>query len=157
MGMGTATGAPRALTYDPGRDAAERYPDWVIRHRPIGVPELLDLRRKVILLDDAGDWAHKRSSLAHAIAHLDLDHIVTGGKLGHRQEREAELLAARRMIPLSQLADAVRWHREPSWDAVAQELLVDARLLRHRLDHMHPSERHAIRAMLADHHAAMSA
>lgn len=151
--MADREGDARALSYDPGRDAALRYPGWVIRHRPIGVPEVLDLRRRVILLDDSGTWHQKRSSLAHALAHLDLGHVVIGGHLGDLQERDAELLAARRLMPLAALADAIRWCREPRWDDVAHELGVDARMLRARLDHFHPSETHALRALLATHHA----
>ena len=147
-----------AVTYHPGRDAAERYPDWVIRHRDLrGIPEVMDLKRRVILLDNAGPWATKRSSLAHAVAHLDLGHVVIGGHLGQRQESEAEQLAARRLVTCEALADAIRWHREPSWQAIAHELTVDERMLKTRLDHLHPSERHAIRAMLVHHQEAMTA
>ncbi|TDT31141.1 uncharacterized protein DUF955 [Naumannella halotolerans] len=154
--MADRPGGDRALTYDPGRDAAERYPDWVIRHRPLGgIPEVLCRRRKVILIDRAQGWPAKRSALAHALAHLDLGH--TGHHaLDDLNEHEAELLAARRLIPLDHLVDAVLWAGE-CWAEVADQLTVDLRLLRHRCDHLHPSERHAIKRHLANHRLGQTA
>ena len=147
--MATLASGPRAVErYDPGADALARYPDWVIRHRPIGVPELMCIERKVILLDDAQSWRAKRSSLAHAVAHLDLQHVVIGGHLGDRQESEAERLAALRMVSIPALADAIRWHGE-NWPQVADELQVDDRMLTTRLDHLHPSNRAELVRLLA--------
>ncbi|MGD7788175.1 hypothetical protein ACQCX2_07605 [Propionibacteriaceae bacterium Y1700] len=133
---------PRTVgTYEPGKDAAERYPDWVIRHRDLrGIPEVMCLERKVILIDAAQGWPAKRSGLAHAVAHLDCGHVVIGGHLGSRQEVEAESLAARRLITVPDLADAIRWCGQ-RWPSVARHLAVDERILATRLDKLHPSER----------------
>ena len=155
--MATFADGPRALErYDPGADALARYPDWVIRHRPIGVPELMCIERKVILLDDAQSWHAKRSSLAHAVAHLDLEHVVIGGHLGDRQEAEAEQLAALRMISIPALADAIAWHGE-RWPQVADELQVDERLLTVRLQHLHPSHRADLGRRLAAYQLGLTA
>lgn len=146
-----ARGPRTVVNYDPGSDAAARYPDWVIRHRPLrGIPEVMCLERRVILIDEAQGWPAKRSGLAHAIAHLDLGHVVIGGHLGTRQEQDAEQLAALRLIHPTALADAIQWCGQ-RWTAVAEHLTVDERLLHLRLRTMHPNHRHLVRDHLADH------
>lgn len=128
--------------YDPGRDAAERYPDWVIRHRQLshGIPEVMCRRRKVILVEHQDSWAKKRCSLAHAVAHLDLEHIVAAaGYFDRVQEAEADQLAARRLITIPDLAGVLSWTRFIT--EVAAELEVDVRTLNMRQVHLHPSER----------------
>lgn len=142
--MGTAA---RAHKYDPGADAALRHPDWVIRHRNLhGVPEVLCLERRVILIENTHDRAARRCNLAHAIAHIDLRHEATSGILSKRQELAADLLAARRLIALSDLAEAAAWAE--SFEELAHELDVDDRVLWVRTRHLHPSERgHLFRVM----------
>src|SRR5690242_18573471 len=81
------TGTLTGCDYDPGADAARRYPDWVIRHRDLrGVPEVMCPTRKVILLEDTHDRASRRCSLAHAVAHIDLAHAAASHLLTVRQE-----------------------------------------------------------------------
>lgn len=130
------------MKYEPGKDAATRYPDWVIRHRPLshGIPEVMCRRRKVILIESGESWASKRCSLAHAVAHLDLDHVATEhGYFDRSQENHANQLAARRLIPIQDLARVLSWTRFIT--EVAAELEVDIRTLNTRQVHMHPSER----------------
>ena len=146
--MADRQGLKGALTYDPGRDAAERYPGWVIRHRDLrGIPEVLCLERMVILVDRAQDWPAKRSGLAHAIAHLDLEHRPATGRFDRRQEREAEELAARRLLPTAALTDAIRWCGEDV-SAIAEHMMVDERLARARVGAMFGPEMMKIRADL---------
>lgn len=144
--MADREGVAGAVKYEPGRDAAERYPDWVIRHRPLGgiIPEVLCRRRRVILIESGHTWPEKRCSLAHAVAHLDLDHVQTAiGHFAVRQEREADRLAARRLIPVRDLAAVLCWttHRTE----VAAELEVDLATLQRREAHLHPSEMHYLK------------
>lgn len=128
------------MTYDPGRDAAVRYPDWVIRHRPLlGVPEVLCRRRKVILLDDSHTPAGKRCSLAHGIAHIDLKHQSWSGVLDARQEVAADRLAARRLISVETLAEAWCWTDADA--EVAAELVVEPHYLEVRMRHLTKAER----------------
>lgn len=134
------------MSYDPGADAAARYPDWVIRHRNLGgiVPEVLCRRRKVILINNAHSWPAKRSSLAHAVAHLDLGHAeTTSSYFEKREEVDADQMAARRLITLDALAEALCWTRD--YGEIAEELLVDVTMLKVREKHLHVSERHYLR------------
>lgn len=140
--MADRANGTRALSnYDPGADAAHRHSDWVIRHRDLrGVPEVMCPGRKVILLDDSRDRASRRCNLAHAIAHIDLDHqALAAGVLSKRQELAADKLAARRLVGIHALADAAAWAE--SFEELAAELEVDERMLWVRSRYMHPSER----------------
>lgn len=140
--MADRAGGSGALSYEPGADAALRYPGWVIRHRPLshGIPEVMCRRRRVILIDSGSTWVEKRCSLAHAVAHLDLGHThAPHDHFDRAQERDANQLAARRLITIEALAEVLSWTRH--WTEIAQELDVDLATLRTREKHMHMSER----------------
>ena len=148
--MADREGSAPQLSYDPAADAAARYPDWVVRTADLGglIPEVLSRSRRVILLEGAHSPAQQRSSLAHALAHLDLGHAETpSGWFEQREEIEAESLAARRLIPLADLARALSWSRES--EVVARELAVDSSMLMLRRERMAPEERRRLRRMLA--------
>lgn len=131
-----------ALTYDPAADAADRYPDWLVTTADLGglVPEVLCRARRIILIDLDQSPEGQRSSLAHAVAHLDLGHARTLSQFFEtREEIEADRLAARRLIPLDAFAEAVSWSRERS--AVATELGVDLSMLQVREESLSRAER----------------
>ena len=138
--------------YDPGADAAERFSDWVIRHRRIHpIPEVLCIRRRVILLERAQGYPARRCALAHALAHLDLGH-VPGASLEPAMELEADQLASRRLVRWAALMDAARWSLDD--EEAASELGVTVPMLRVRFVHLHPSERAKFREVIRDvHHA----
>ena len=94
---------------------------------------------RVILLDSAGSPAATRCSLAHAVAHLDLGHrALPAGRPERRQEREADLLAARRLMPLGSLLEVLAWTDDR--DEAAAELGVVPALLALRLSALVPAE-----------------
>jgi len=86
----------------------------------------------------------RRCTLAHELAHIDLGH--TDG-CSPAEETQASVLAARRLIPIESLADALVWSPLP--EIVADQLWVDLDTLEVRLGHLHPAERHYIRRRLA--------
>lgn len=141
--MANRSGDPGALIYDPGRDAAKRYPDWVIRHHHnLGVPEVMCPVRKVVLIERGHEWAERRCSLAHAVAHIDLEHQALS-TLTRWQEAAADRLAARRLIRIRHLVDAWIWSE--TFAEAAHELDVAPHFLEVRLRHLHPAERHFLR------------
>ena len=129
---GSACSAP-TVSYDPAADLSGRYPDWIVEHVVLGwgIREALCHRSRVILLEVRDCAAGRRSSLAHAIAHLDLRHRAAAGRVDLRQELEADRLAARRLIPLEALAQTLRWTRNEA--EMAAELGVDRETLSARL------------------------
>lgn len=112
-------------------------------HLQPGVLALTDGRDR-IWMDPRQRQAKRRSTLAHELAHLELGHV---DGCTAREDAAADQLAARRLITLEALADAVAWAR--SIEEAADELWVDAATLRTRLDHLHPSERAHLRARMA--------
>ena len=129
------------MRYDPAVDLAARYPDWQIRYAALGwgIQEAMSRGSKVILLEARDTPAEQRCSLAHAVAHLDLGHrAVSPGFFDLRQEAEANDLAARRLIPLEDLASALSWTRSQA--EVAAELAVDRPTLTVRCGRLAPHE-----------------
>lgn len=146
--MADESGCAGALTYSPWDDLGDRFANWTVRHVPLsGLYEVLCARRRVILLEANRSLTERRCDLAHAIAHLDLQHWPVHDVYDIRHEEAATLLGARRLVPFDALLDAVRW---ASCSAeLAQVLRVDMPTLEVRLRHAkHPSERPRLLAAL---------
>lgn len=111
---------------------AARYPDWVVQWGRIApIPEVLCIRRHVVLVDRGVDRATRRCALAHAVAHIDLGHHPATDRQGRRYELDADQLAASRLIPVHRLADALAWALCP--DEVAVELGVTTHMAQVRV------------------------
>jgi Zn-dependent peptidase ImmA (M78 family) len=102
-----------------------------------------------IVLDERLDRIARRCVLAHELAHVDLGHSqVAGqgagtGRLARRNESEADLLAARRLLPVSALE---HWLPYAASRGEAAELLdVTAQMLEVRLERLDPAERARLR------------
>lgn len=136
--------------YSPWEHIGAAYPDWVVRRRELHGPrEMLCWRRRVVLLELDQGTAAARCSLAHAIGHLELRHAAgaTTARFRDHEEAAADLLAARRLIPLARLVEAAQWSTDLG--EMASDLWVDRDMLRCRIDHLHPAERAAVRQALA--------
>ncbi|MET3962440.1 hypothetical protein ABIE44_002374 [Marmoricola sp. OAE513] len=141
---------PGTLTYDPAADVAERYPGWVVATVDLGglVPEVLCWTRRIILIEREQSAHARRSSLAHAVAHLDLGHARTlNGHFERREEAQADRLAADRLIPLEDFAAALAWSQNRR--VVADQLGVDLEMLAVREDGLSRSERTRLRRRVA--------
>jgi hypothetical protein len=137
------------MIYDPGKDIAQRYPDWVVRHESLrGVPELLCPVRRVILIEKGMRRAERDCALAHAIAHLDLGHDLTMDRRAEsREEQAADDLAAARLLPVWRLAEIGIWAL--SGREAAAELGVTENLLLVRWDNRTPDERRYLEVRMA--------
>lgn len=134
------------MTYSPWNDVGARYPDWVVRLVPLrGLTELMCWDNRVILLETARTIAEKRSDLAHAIGHLDLEH--RGDTFNRKHEEAACRYAAKLLIDLEPLGEALAWSRSPV--EVADSLRVDVSTLTKRLERLHPAERGYLKRRLA--------
>lgn len=98
--------------------------------------------RDLIVMDPRQSQAQRRCTIAHELAHIDLGH--TDG-CSPTEETEARALAARRLITMPALLDALAWSEE--LEEVADELWVDLDTLYARLDHLTPHECAQIRAL----------
>lgn len=138
------------MQYSPWADAAERYPDIQIERCDIApvngawVPS-----ERVILIDAKLDRSGRRAALAHELCHVDLGHTPADGWFGRRMEREADTLAAQRLLAdVAVLADAIA--EQPLQPGlIAQQLDVPLRMLRRRLENLTAEEKRAIEERVA--------
>jgi Zn-dependent peptidase ImmA (M78 family) len=98
----------------------------------------------MIVMHPDQSQVQRRCTIAHELAHVELGH--TGG-CAHAEEQAARELAARWLIEIEDLAEAVLWAR--SRDELADELWVDLDTLDARLGRLHPAERHYLRRRVA--------
>jgi len=126
------TAAP--LRYDPWHDLAVNWPDVEVVIEPMGGRLLGVLRYPVIALRAGTSAAQRRCTLTHEIVHLERG-VGDCGPWSGREELQVHREVARRLIPVADLAAAVR---ELGGSAVlaelAQALDVDLETARLRLD-----------------------
>lgn len=101
-----------------------------------------------ILMDRRLDTqVERRSVLAHELGHAVRGDLPCADNVSQiRQECAVDQWAARRLIELDALLDALRWSDDR--DEVAECLWVTVELLDVRLRHLHPSERAYLRRNL---------
>lgn len=93
-----------------------------------------------IVMDDRQTQAERRSTLAHELVHAERRDEPCGSLiLDARQELLVSKMAARRLIPIRALGEALAWSADQ--DEVADELWVDVSTLKTRLEHLRPAER----------------
>ncbi|GAA1909123.1 hypothetical protein GCM10009737_07830 [Nocardioides lentus] len=123
-----------------------RLSHWTFQFSPLpsGTFGLTDFRTRTITITTGLDQAQRRSTLAHELEH------VARGPGGHpvREELACEQAAARKLIGIRELGEALAWSH--GLDEAADELWVDRELLDVRLTHLHPSERAYLKRRLGD-------
>jgi hypothetical protein len=101
-----------------------------------------DYRDGVIRVHTTLVQAEARCTLAHEIVHHEHRDDILGycgvGWLDTRLERQVHATAARRLIIVPELADALLWSDDP--DEIAEQLVVDARTLYARVLDLEPAE-----------------
>lgn len=104
-------------------------------------------RLRAIVMDKRLSQVERRSVLAHELGHVIRGDVPCGSDiLDARQESAVDQWAARKLITIEALADALRWSDDRH--EVADALWVTVDLLEVRLDHLHPSERAYVRRMI---------
>lgn len=138
------------MTYSPWADAAERHPGVHIARCDIApVRGAWVASERIILLSAELDLVGRRCTLAHELAHIDLAHAPQGGWFGARHERDADRLAARRLLEdIDEIATALCVHPLHP-ELVAEHLGVTVGVLRRRLANLTPDEKDHIEQRLA--------
>jgi hypothetical protein len=122
------------LRYDPWHDLAVNWPDVEVVIEPMGGSLLGLLRYPVIALRAGTSAAQRRCTLAHEIVHLERG-VGDCGPWSGREELLVHREVARRLIPIAELAGAVRALGDSAVLAeLAQALDVDLETARLRLD-----------------------
>lgn len=122
--------------------------DWLIAwaHLPGDVVGLTHHDARVIVLDRRLTQAERRSTLAHELEHVRRGPVPADPVLAAREEEAVNRAAARQLIDIVWLGEALAW--TTSLDEVADELWVDRPTLEARLRSLHPSEIHYLRRRL---------
>jgi len=122
--------------------------DWLLgwAHLPGDVVGLTHHDARVIVLDRRLTQAERRSTLAHELEHVRRGPVPTDTVLAAREEEACERAAARGLIDIVHLGEALAWSH--SLDEAAEELWVDRGTLEARLRGLHPAERHHLRRRL---------
>ena len=133
--------------YHPWREARRR------THLHIDLEPMADRRRgcirgERITISTADTQAQRRSTLAHELVHDERQVFPRDRVLRAREEQAVERIAARRLIQLEQLADTLRWTREPR--EAAAELWVDVPMLVAFVRSLTDEERRWLDERLAD-------
>lgn len=89
--------------------------------------------------------AERRSTVRHELEHFRRGHVWACWR--EREELACEKAAARDLIDLYALGEALAWSQD--MEDVADELWVDAELLRIRCRYLHPAERAYLKQRLA--------
>ena len=113
---------------------------WTLLFRPLPGGRRAELHwpTRTITLSPALLQAERRCALTHELEHIrrgPFPKWATG-----REEEAVNAAAARRLIDVRALGEALAWSSDPY--EVADELWVDVPTLQARLRHLHPSERH---------------
>ena len=127
--------------YDPWLDLAENWPEVQAVIAPLPGDLLGLLRYPVIALRAGTSAAQRRCTLAHEIVHLERG-VNDCGPWSAHEERWVHREVARRLIPVDELAAAVR-SLGPRADLaqLAQALDVDRETAQVRLEVLTPAER----------------
>jgi hypothetical protein len=141
-------GAASDRPYDPWRDLAENWPGVEVVHEPMRGSLLGELRFPVIALRAGTSAAQQRCTLAHELVHLERGGSC-GGPWSAREELLVHAEAARRLGPLTALADAIaEIGGDHDVGALARLLEVDTETARLRLRLLDAAERARLRAGL---------
>lgn len=133
--------------YHPWRQLRDRHPDVTVTCRYVlpgnlkgsWTPDGIYLHRD---LDQAG----RRSTLTHELIHQERGSLCARSNVSMqttaylREERAVDEIAARRLIPIEDLVDALIWTRWRVGSEAAGELWCDVALLTVRVQSLTPTE-----------------
>lgn len=120
--------------------------DWtlVIAHLPDGLLGLTDYAGRTVTIAHGLTQAERRCTIAHEVEHITRGPVPEWCR--EREERQVDANAARRLIGIRDLGEALAWAHDEH--QAADELWVDVSTLRVRLRHLHPAERYYLQRRL---------
>jgi hypothetical protein len=105
----------------------------------------VDFRTQTITLHRMLDPTTQRCTLAHELVHLERGPVMLFA--APREERTVAAIAARRLVGIDELAEALRWSQDER--SIADELAVDVRTVRVRMRSLDDAEREFLSARVA--------
>ncbi|MBF6459845.1 hypothetical protein IU433_12435 [Nocardia puris] len=138
-----------AHSWHPWRHVREHYPHLGVNcHEPLPRDLRAAWTAAGIHLRPGLTQTQRRCALTHEIVHLERGAPPRHPVLALMEERTVEQLAARRLIPLRALTEALMWVDLADRPALAEELWVDEPTLRTRLGGLTVRERTAVNVAL---------
>lgn len=104
----------------------------------------IDWPSRTVTMDPLLLHAERGSALTHELGHIERGAFP--GWATDREERAMDAAAARQLIDIRALGDALVWSLDPH--VLAEELWRDVPILESRTAYPHPSERHYLRRRL---------
>lgn len=140
----------RGHPHHPWRRLLLHYPDITVEFRDLepGLLGFTDVAAGRIVLDRSLTQAERRSVLAHELEHVDRDGVLDEPHLCEREDLIVDRRAARKLIHLRHLVDALLWSADPH--EVADDLWVDVPTLRTRIADLTAHERAHIEQALKE-------
>jgi hypothetical protein len=134
----------RGPSHHPWRRLLRHHPNITVHFRPLpdGLLGYTDVAAGRIVLDSELTQAERRSVLAHELEHVERNGVVADHYLRDREELIVDRIAARKLVGLRHLIDALLWSQHPH--EVADDLWVDVATLRARLADLTDDERATI-------------
>lgn len=127
--------------YDPWEHAAELEVRILFRDLPDGTWGAWHFPSRTVVLDRGLSQRERRAALAHELVHAERGDAC---RQDERVEAEIHGIAARRLIPLDVLGDAVCWAGDLA--TMADECWVDEETVRVRLEGLTEDEREDLAA-----------
>lgn len=137
--------------YNPWREARMAGIRVISRDLPGALRGVWHMPSRTVILDSGLSQRERRSVLCHELVHSERGDAC---RQSARVEAEVHAVAARRLVPLERLVDALRWARSES--CLADELWVDETIVRARLDRLTEMERELVAAALSVEQAVLS-
>ncbi|NKW17037.1 hypothetical protein GTA26_05310 [Rhodococcus hoagii] len=142
----------KGCRHHPWRKLRDRYPHIDIEwddSLPDGVTGFWD-GANTIYLDPRLTQRAKRSTIEHETMHLERGFVPVNGVLLAREEAKVDELAARNLITIDMLIDALRWCRGVTGAELADEVWTDQHTVNVRLATLSAAERAQVCRALAD-------
>lgn len=136
-------------TWHPWRHLRHHHPHLEVRFAdlPDGLLGYTDLSAGVIVLDRSLTQVERRCTVTHELEHVHRGPVPLDPALAAREEAIVDEIAARRLVSLRDLIEALLW--SDSEHEVADELWIDVPTLRTRVARLAEDERAAIEDRLA--------
>ena len=124
------------------------FSDWALRwaRLPSDLLGVTDFHARTVTLDSRLLQAERRCTMAHEVEHIRRGPMPSDPVLAAREEAAVDRAAARKLIGIDELGEALAW--AGTLAEAAQQLWVDEDTLVARLRHLHPAEVHYLHRRL---------
>ncbi|MFC9768957.1 hypothetical protein [Rhodococcus jostii] len=130
--------------YNPWRQLRDLYPHiTVTTHQPLPARLQGALAGSGIYIDRQLGQGGRRETLTHELVHRERGTVCTPDQYT-REERIVDEIAARRLITLEQLVDALLWTNSQAGAEAADEVWCNAHMLNVRLTSLSDDERETV-------------